>query len=118
MRTRRGRHELSVADTDALLYLPDRDIEKLRKAVEIEALSPGWQQSFAELLTAHESSTVATPPPIGVEPGWRGFRPLQVATTRAESSAVMSIVLQAQDTTPLPPRVPGQYLTRPAAGRR
>jgi ferredoxin-NADP reductase/MOSC domain-containing protein YiiM/ferredoxin len=111
VRTRRGRHELSVVDTDALLYLPDRDIEKLRKAADIEALSPGWQQSFAELLTAHESSTVATAPPIGVEPGWNGFRPLRVATTRAESSAVMSILLEAQDCTPLPPPLPGQYLT-------
>src|SRR3954465_10788705 len=32
--TRRGRHELSVADVDALLYLPDRDMDLLRKVVE------------------------------------------------------------------------------------
>ena len=111
VRVCRGRHELSVADVDALLYLPARDIGLLRKAVDVPALSPGWQQSFADLLAAHESSTVATTPPIGVEPGWSGFRKLRVAETRPESSAVMSIELEAEDGSPLPVPLPGQYLT-------
>ena len=55
-RTRRGRHELTVAEIDALLYLPERDVDTLRKAVDIPALSPGWQQSFAELLAAHDGT--------------------------------------------------------------
>ena len=75
------------------------------------ALSPGWQQSFADLLAAHESSTVATTPPIGVEPGWSGFRKLRVAQTHPESPAVMSIELEAEDGSPLPVPLPGQYLT-------
>jgi ferredoxin-NADP reductase/ferredoxin len=111
VRTRHGRHELSVADVDALLYLPDRNVEQLRKAVPVEALSPGWQQSFSELLAAHERSTAATTPPIGVEPGWNGFRRLRVAATHAESSTVMSIRLETDGGTPLPPALPGQYLT-------
>ena len=52
VRTRRGRHELTVADIDALLYLPDRDSDLLRKSVDVPALSPGWQQSFNDLLAA------------------------------------------------------------------
>src|SRR5690242_9170765 len=59
VRTRRGRHELSVADVDALLYLPDRDVEMLRKATDVPALSPGWQQSFHELLAAREGDAAA-----------------------------------------------------------
>ena len=59
VRTRRGRHELSVADIDALLYLPDRDIGLLRKIVEIPELSPGWQQSFRDMLVAHEKRRCA-----------------------------------------------------------
>jgi MOSC domain-containing protein YiiM len=58
--TRRGRHELSVADVDALLYLPDRDMELLRKIVEVPALSPGWQQSFRDMLVADEKSSAPT----------------------------------------------------------
>jgi ferredoxin-NADP reductase/MOSC domain-containing protein YiiM len=114
VRTRRGRHELSVADVDALLYLPDRNIEQLRKIVDVPALSPGWQQSFNEMLAAHESrgSSAAAPAPvIGVEPGWNGFRTLRVSGVRAESENVLSIRLEADDHTSLPRALPGQYLT-------
>ena len=111
VRTRRGRHELSVADIDALLYLPDRDIERLRQAVDVPALSPGWQQSFRDLLTAHESSVVATTPPIGVEPGWVGFRRLRVSAAHSESANVLSIELEADGHGSLPVPLPGQYLT-------
>ena len=52
VKTRTGPHALTVADTDALLYLPGRDLAKLRQAVQIPALSPGWQQSFRDLLAA------------------------------------------------------------------
>jgi ferredoxin-NADP reductase/MOSC domain-containing protein YiiM/ferredoxin len=108
---RRGRHELSVADIDALLYLPERDIDMLRNAVDIPALSPGWQQSFAELLAAHDGTSHATPPPIGVEPGWNGFRRLRVVETHEESSTVLSIEFESEDGTELPVARPGQYLT-------
>jgi len=111
VRTRRGRHELSVADVDALLYLPDRNIEQLRKIVDVPALSPGWQQSFNEMLAAHESSTPTTAPPIGIEPGWTGFRALRVSAIHRESENVLSIRLEADDHTPLPRALPGQYLT-------
>ena len=111
VRTRRGRHELSVADVDALLYLPDRDIDRLRKIVDVPALSPGWQQSFRDMLAAHESGVAPTAPPVGVEPGWTGFRPLRVMATRRESPTVLSIQLEPDDHTALPTPLPGQYLT-------
>jgi ferredoxin-NADP reductase/MOSC domain-containing protein YiiM len=118
VRTRRGRHELSVADVDALLYLPNRDIDQLRKVVDVPALSPGWQQSFRNMLTAHDGAEVESGPPVGVEPGWNGFRPLLVSAIRRESAQVMSIRLEADDRASLPPPLPGQYLTLkiPGAG--
>jgi ferredoxin-NADP reductase/MOSC domain-containing protein YiiM len=103
--TRRGRHELSVADVDALLYLPGRDTDLLRKAVDVHALSPGWQQSFRDMLAA------PTQLPIGASPGWRGFRRLRVTATHRESPTVMSIRLEADDGSALPAPFPGQYLT-------
>jgi ferredoxin-NADP reductase/MOSC domain-containing protein YiiM len=109
--TQRGRHELSVADVDALLYLPDRDIDQLRKIVEVPALSPGWQQSFRDMLAAHESAAAPTAPPIGVEPGWSGFRRLPVAATYRESPTVLSIELEPIDHGRLPTPLPGQYVT-------
>jgi ferredoxin-NADP reductase/MOSC domain-containing protein YiiM len=113
--TRRGRHEISVADVDALLYLPNRDKDQLRKIVEVPALSPGWQQSFRDMLKADDNAA-ATVPPIGVEPGWNGFRSLRVSAIRHETSAVMSILLEAADQNSLPAGRPGQYLTVRIAG--
>ncbi len=54
IKTATGPHALSVTDTDALLYLPGRDIAKVRLAARIPALSPGWQQSFRELIDGGE----------------------------------------------------------------
>ena len=71
IKTRTGPHALSVTQTDALLYLPDRDSAKLRIAARIPALSPGWRQSFRELIDASERGGPATAPPPGTEPGAR-----------------------------------------------
>lgn len=109
VRTRRGRHELAVADIDALLYLPPRDVELLRKAVDVPELSPGWQQSFNDLLDTDQRP--ATEPQIGAEPGWGGFRRLRVTGTHQESASIMSIRFEAEDGASLPVPRPGQYLT-------
>jgi ferredoxin-NADP reductase/MOSC domain-containing protein YiiM/ferredoxin len=115
-RTRVGRHAVSVADIDALLYLPGRDLNRLRAAVDIPALSPGWQQSFRELLdgAAHRNDTAA--PSVGCEPGWPGFRPLRVTSLVPETSTVTSIYLAREDGGSLPAAEAGQYLTLRAAG--
>ena len=119
VRIARGRHSISVADIDALLYLPDPDREQVRLATDIPALSPGWQGSFrAMLATAPDSGTrspggVPTAPP----PGWAGFRTLQVSDVVEESATVASYYFTGDDDA-LPPATPGQYLTLriPGAG--
>ncbi|HKE65716.1 MAG TPA: MOSC and FAD-binding oxidoreductase domain-containing protein [Micromonosporaceae bacterium] len=116
VRTREGRHALSVAAVDALLYLPDRDLDQLRAAVDIPALSPGWQQSFHELLDEADRGGTAAPPPIGREPRWSGFRQLKVVELVAESDGVSSVRLAAVDGTRLPTPAAGQYLTVRVAG--
>jgi ferredoxin-NADP reductase/MOSC domain-containing protein YiiM len=102
IKTRTGPGALSVADTDALLYLPERDTAKLRVALDIPALSPGWQQSFHDLLAG------AVGPP---EPAWSGFRALRVVKVVAESPTVASIYLADPEGRALPPVRAGQYLT-------
>jgi ferredoxin-NADP reductase/MOSC domain-containing protein YiiM len=110
VRTRTGPHEMTVAEIDALLYLPGRDEKRLRDAVDIPALSPGWQQSFHELLAGGAA------PAVGVEPGWKGFRPLRVTEIHRESSTIISVRLAAADASKLPPALAGQYLTLRVAG--
>ncbi len=104
VKTAAGPGALSVADTDALLYLPGRDPAKLRTALQIPALSPGWQGSFRDLAAAPSGDGTAAP-------AWPAFRELRVAKVVREDKTVASIYLAAADGGPLPPAQAGQYLT-------
>ncbi|MGW1503302.1 MOSC domain-containing protein [Streptomyces mirabilis] len=106
-RTRTGRASLTVADTDALLYLPDPDPATLRAALTIEALSPGWQQSFQEM--SHRLDQPPAPAPAA--PGWKGFKQLRVTQVVPETPTVSSFLLRPTDSQALPRAAPGQYLT-------
>jgi ferredoxin-NADP reductase/MOSC domain-containing protein YiiM len=123
VRTRAGPGALSVADTDALLYLPGKDRAKLRTALQIPALSPGWQGSFRDLLSAagppgdHDGTGAdAGDAGAAAAPAWAGFRALRVQQVVAETAAVTSIYLTAADGTALPPARPGQYLALRVTG--
>ena len=51
MRIATGREAMTVADVNVVLYLAGRhDVEQLRRALRIPALSPGWQESLRALL--------------------------------------------------------------------
>jgi ferredoxin-NADP reductase/MOSC domain-containing protein YiiM len=116
IKTRTGPHQLTVADADALLYLPGRDQDKLRVAVQIPALSPGWQSSLRDLLaTAGGDGTAGTPLAVA-GPAWPAFRELRVAKVVREDATVTSIYLAAADGTALPAARAGQYLTVRIAG--
>jgi NAD(P)H-flavin reductase len=108
VKTRTGPYALTVADTDALLYLPGRDPVQLRAATRIPALSPGWQESFRELAAAADDAGTGS---AGPRPTWPGFRPLRVTRVVREAAAVSSIYLGAPDGSPLPAARAGQYLT-------
>ena len=122
VRTRTGPHTLSVADTDALLYLPHRDLARLRDALQIPALSPGWQGSFRDLLAEAEGQGQAAGLPPGAgsaprpAPAWAGFRELRVDRVIRESDTVSSIYLAAADGAALPTPQAGQYLTLRVTG--
>ena len=116
VKTRTGPEALSVADADALLYLPGRAPATLRRALQIPALSPGWQDSFRDLLADTEGDSTAAAPPLGAGPiprsgaAWPGFRELHVTKVVPESAKVSSIYLAAADGA-LPAARAGQYLT-------
>lgn len=104
VKTGSGPYALTVADVDALLYLPGRDPAKLRDAVRIPALSPGWRESFRELVAAEDAVSATAPT-------WNGFRPLRVDRVVREADGVSSLHLSAPDGSPLPAALAGQYLT-------
>jgi len=106
-----GPEQMSVAEADALLYLPGHTRQKLLRALRIPALSPGWQASFRALLEGESGSgnaglAITSPPPA-----WPGFRRLTVTAITRESDSVISVRLEDPKITPLPAARPGQYLT-------
>ncbi|BBY30506.1 MOSC and FAD-binding oxidoreductase domain-containing protein [Mycolicibacterium sediminis] len=104
---------VSVAEVDALLYLPGHPREALARAMRVPALSPGWQGSLRSIADQPATATgntgltaAATSPP----PAWPGFRPLMVSRIEGQSNTVFSVELAAEDGSDLPPWRPGQSL--------
>jgi ferredoxin-NADP reductase/MOSC domain-containing protein YiiM/ferredoxin len=112
---RRGPEAMSVAQMDALLYLPGHPRSQLTRALRIPALSPGWQASLRAMLDQGDAggrggnvglNEVSGNPP----PAWNGFRGLRVARMMSETSAVTSLWLAAEDGTALPAARAGQFV--------
>lgn len=109
-----GPEPVTVADVDALLYLPGHAGDVLDRALRIPALSPGWRGSLESLAaqavdptSTGNSGLTATSPP----PAWTGFRPLLVTAIHDESAHVRTFTLAAVDGVPLPSWLPGQSIT-------
>ncbi|MBV8291269.1 MAG: MOSC domain-containing protein, partial [Mycobacterium sp.] len=111
-----GPEQVSVAEIDALLYLPGHPRDALERALRIPALSSGWKGSLQNLLTqAGTTSTSAgntglTAAASNPPPAWAGFRPLKVTAVHEESRTVRSITLADPDGASLPPWRPGQSI--------
>ena len=107
-----GPERITVAEVDALLYLPGHPREQLQRALQIPALSAGWKTSLQALVAEEgtgkqgNAGLTSTSPP----PAWRGFRPLRVAAMQLESADVRSFVLESEDRAPLPSPLAGQFL--------
>jgi ferredoxin-NADP reductase/MOSC domain-containing protein YiiM len=104
-----GPQQISVAVADALLYLPDGDVDAMRRLLMVDALSPGWRGSFQDLVDRadhpHKQHTRVLPP------AWEGFRSMRVAQVVHETDPVASVYLQPVEGGALPTPLPGQYLT-------
>jgi len=120
-----GAERMTVADINALLYLPGHPRAELERALRIPALSPGWRGSLAALLEQERSGTTAAgnaglAPLFAPPPAWPGFRALRVSQKVRESRDVTSLVLEPTDGRPLSAALPGQFVilklqTRPDA---
>ena len=112
-----GPQQISVAEIDALLYLPGHPKDDLERALRIPALSPGWKGSLQSLVQQADRraqgggntglNAVAASPP----PAWAGFRSLRVIDIQTESRDVFSLSLASPDGAALPSWLPGQSIT-------
>jgi ferredoxin-NADP reductase/MOSC domain-containing protein YiiM len=109
-----GPERITVAEVDALLYLPGHSREQLQRALRVPALSKGWQNSFQSMLEQDShSNTAAGNSGLANEeqaPAWPGFKQMRVAEIRKESDSVTSFVLAPLDVPSLPLFQPGQFV--------
>jgi ferredoxin-NADP reductase/MOSC domain-containing protein YiiM len=109
-----GPERTTVAEVDALLYLPGHSREQLERVLRIPALSKGWQSSFQAMLQQDSSSKTAVGNPgLANEeqaPAWPGFRQMRVANIHKESDSVTSFVLSPVDGQRLPLFQAGQFV--------
>jgi ferredoxin-NADP reductase/MOSC domain-containing protein YiiM/ferredoxin len=109
-----GPERMTVAEIDALLYSAEHPVEALRRAVRIPALSLDWQGSMQALLAAAEAGGKTGNAGLGLGASaplaWRGFRSVLVVNSREESAEIRSFEIAAEDGSPLPPALPGQYI--------
>jgi len=107
-----GEERMTVAEANALLYLPVHPRDKLERALRISALSPGWRGSFQALLEAADGRTgnAGLAPASAARPAAPGFARLRVARIDRESVDVISLSLEPTDARPLPPPLPGQFV--------
>jgi ferredoxin-NADP reductase/MOSC domain-containing protein YiiM len=110
-----GPERMTVAEIDALLYLPGHRREDLQRALRIPALSPGWQGSFRALLDqpsdgGSPAGNAGLSAENGPPPAWPGFRTLRVSRIDQESLTVFSLILTSLDGRPLATPLPGQFV--------
>jgi ferredoxin-NADP reductase len=109
-----GPEQMTVAEVDALLYLPGHTRDQLQRALRVPALSKGWQSSFQAMLQQDSSSKiVAGNTGLANEeqpPAWPGFRPMRVAKIQRESRSVTSFFLAPGDAQSLPVCQAGQFV--------
>ena len=109
-----GPERMTIAEINALLYLPDHSRQQLERALRIPALSAGWQGSFQALFNQELSGGPVTGNPGlvagGGTPAWPGFRPLRVSRIDRESGSIISLLLVPADGHPLVVAEPGQFV--------
>jgi len=114
VRITEGPERITVAEVDALLYLPGHSSERLQCALRIPALSKGWQSSFKAMLQQDLSAkTSVGNPGLAYEeqaPAWPGFRQMRIAHIHKESDNVTSFALVPIDGQSLPVFQAGQFV--------
>src|SRR5262249_52263554 len=115
LKVRAAPERMTVAEINALLYLPGHPASGLERALDIPALSAGWRTSFEALLDRErkrggKTGNPGLGPAQGPPPAWQGFRPLRVSQKLRESSNVTSLVLEPADGKPLTAGLAGQFI--------
>ena len=105
---------MTVAEINALLYLPPHPRDCLERAMRIEPLAHGWRGSFEALLQSEqngaETGNAGLTPAAAAHPAASGFKSLVVTSIDRESADVLSFTMESADDQQLLMALPGQYV--------
>jgi ferredoxin-NADP reductase/MOSC domain-containing protein YiiM/ferredoxin len=107
-----GPERITVANIDALLYLPKPSREQLERSLRVPALSAGWKTSLKALVEqkSSEAGNAGLRASAGPPPAWAGFRPMRVTRLERETAKVVSLCFEQPDGASLPAALAGQFL--------
>lgn len=91
---------MSISQLVNLMYFDKDNYDAIKEAIKIDALPPGWVNSFEDRLVKAELSGKAQ----------NKYRTLRVSKKIPESQNITSFYLVPEDDEPLCPYLPGQFL--------
>jgi len=111
-KVREGPERITVANIDALLYLPNPARDQLERSLRVPALSPGWKTSLRALADQipSEAGNLGLKASSGPPPAWPGFRPMRVSRLERETADVVSLYFEQPDGASVPVPLAGQFL--------
>lgn len=93
----------TIADFIQVYLYESHEPASLKRILTSRELGEAWRVYLEKMLKKAE--------PVVKGRGWEGFRPLLVYRRVPESETITSFYLKPQDGAPLPPYMPGQFLT-------
>jgi ferredoxin-NADP reductase len=104
----RAKDSAAVSEITRLYARDKDDLEGLQRMIRVAALPDDWRDYFKGQI-----QRVGAPvrQPAIQHPAWTGFRPFILRQKLRESEDVASFHLVPEDGQPLPPYLPGQFLT-------
>jgi len=105
----RASGSVAVSEITRLYARDKNDLEELRRIVGVAALPDDWRDYFKEQINRVRADVRR--PSTCPSPAWPGFSPFSLREKVRESENVASFHLIPEDGRPLPPYLPGQYLT-------
>ena len=94
---------VSIAEFIRVYLYESHEPASLKRVLASQHLSEPWREYLEKMLKKAE--------PVQGPEGWEGFRPFIVDRKVPESETITSFYLRPEDGEPLPPYMPGQFLT-------
>jgi MOSC domain-containing protein YiiM/ferredoxin-NADP reductase len=104
----RAKDSLAVPEVTRLYARDKNDLEGLQRMVRVAALPEDWRDYFKGQIQRIGAPVRRS---AAERPAWTGFRPFILHEKLRESEDVSSFHLVPEDGQPLPPYLPGQFLT-------